>query len=115
MLCVAAMQAGAQCNDCVARPSVVRHDSCDVKSTCCSESVSPSTLIIWYDATSKRNKKRLMKAVKAYKAEVIYDYNNFNGIAIKIPQNTSIDAAIAYFKKVKGVVQVNRDGVMHLD
>lgn len=73
---------------------------------------SPSTLIIWYDASSKRNKKRLMKAVKAYKASIIYDYKNFNGIAIKIPEGPSLEAAITYFQKVKGVLQVNRDGIM---
>lgn len=52
-----------------------------------------------------------MKAVKAYKATVLYDYKNFNGIAIKIPEGTSLEAAIEYFKKVKGVLQVNRDGI----
>lgn len=84
----------------------------------CSERASSSphsTLIIWYDATKRRNKKALLKAVRKYKAKVIYDYKNFNGIAIKIPDGSDINSAITYFQKVKGVLQVSRDQIMHLD
>lgn len=76
---------------------------------------APSTLIIWYDASHKSNKRRLMKAVRAYKATLLYDYRIFNGIAIKIPDGGDIQDAINYFKNVKGVLSVNRDRIMHLD
>lgn len=100
---ITSLPLSAQCNSCCKRDSVQQTQN----------RYSPSTLIIWYDATSKRNKKRLMKTVKKYKATVLYDYNNFNGVAIKIPEGTSLDAAIEFFKKLKGVLQVNRDGIMN--
>lgn len=75
-------------------------------------SVSNSTLIIWYDKGSKRT---LLRAIRNYGAEIIYDYNNFNGIAVKIPQGVGINQAITYFQGVKGVLQVSRDRIMHLD
>lgn len=78
------------------------------------KNMSPSTLIIWYDASGKDSKKALLKAVKDYKAELIYDYKNFNGIAIRIPDGSNINDAITYFQKVKGVLQVNRDHIMSI-
>lgn len=75
--------------------------------------VSPTTLIIWYDATAKANKRRLLRAVRRYKATVIYTYRNFNAIAIKLPDGTAIDDAASHFQKVKGVLQVSRDRMMH--
>lgn len=110
MFCSAVMCASAQCRT----PS---HD-CQTTQCHCPDSmqaVSPSTLIIWYDNSAKANKKRLMRAVRKYKASVIYDYRSFSGIAIRIPNGTDINAAIDYFKKVKGVLSVNRDRIMHLD
>lgn len=75
--------------------------------------VSPTTLIIWYDATAKANKRRLLHAVRRYKATVVYTYRNFNAIAIKLPDGADIDDAVGHFQKVKGVLQVNRDRIMH--
>lgn len=74
---------------------------------------SPSTLIIFYDDSI--GKAPLLKAVKEYKATIIYQYGTMNGIAIRIPEGKSIDDAIAYFQKVKGVLAVNRDRICHLD
>lgn len=73
--------------------------------------VSPSTLIIWYN---HKYKKKLLKAIKKYKAEIIYDYKNFNGVAIKIPEGKDIDKAQKHFQKVKGVLSVNRDQIMNI-
>lgn len=86
-------------------------DSCRVGERC-APAYSPSTLLIWYDASSRANKKRLLKAVRDYKAQLLYDYKNFNGIAIKIPGSSSLEDAIGFFKKVRGVLQVSRDGIM---
>lgn len=97
--------AEAQCAGCC------RHDSVGQERA----QYSPRTLIIWYDASAKGNKKRLMKAVRRYKATVLYDYKSFNGIAIRIPDDATIGAAMEHFKKVKGVLSVNRDAVMYLD
>jgi|GEM_PF-3913242 len=77
------------------------------------EQYSPSTLIIFYDGSV--GKEPLLQAVEKYKAEIIYDYKNFNSIAIRIPDGVSIQDAIGYFSKVEGVISVNRDAIYHLD
>ena len=77
------------------------------------QSVSPSTLIIYYDA--EIGKEPLLKSVKSYKAEVVYDYKNFHAIAIRIPKKESLKQSKAFFEKVKGVHQVNEDQIIQLD
>lgn len=76
------------------------------------ESVSPTNLIIMYDAGI--GKETLLQAVKDYGAELLYDYRIISGIAIKIPEGKHILEAIAYFSKVKGVTAVERDHIYHL-
>lgn len=76
------------------------------------ESVSPTNLIIMYDA--EIGKEALLQAVKDYGAELLYDYRIISGIAIKIPEGKHILEAIAYFSKVKGVIAVERDHIYHL-
>jgi|GEM_PF-6656106 len=76
------------------------------------EMYSKYTLIINYDP--EIGKKPLLKAVKKYKATLIYDYRIVKAIAIRIPDGKDIHEAIEYFQKVKGVTQVNRDRIMHL-
>jgi len=76
------------------------------------EEYNPHTLIIYYDKENYRDE--LLKAVKKYKAEIIYDYRTFNAIAIRLPEKKTVDEAIPYFQKVKGVLSVNRDRVYHL-
>lgn len=77
------------------------------------QTVSPSTLIIYYDA--KMGKEFLLEAVKSKKVEVIYDYKNFHAIAIRIPKKKSIKQTKAFFEKVKGVLQVNEDNINQLN
>ena len=76
------------------------------------ESVSPTNLIIMYDA--EIGKETLLQAVKDYGAELLYDYRIISGIAIKIPEGKHILEAIAYFSKVRGVTAVERDHIYHL-
>ncbi len=73
---------------------------------------SPSTLIISYDA--EIGKETLLGAVKDYGAEIIYDYNIINAIAIKIPEGKTLQESIEYFRKVKGVLAVEKDRIYHL-
>ena len=76
------------------------------------QDVSPSTLIFMYD--TEIGKEPLQNAVKQYGAEIIYDYSIIPGMAIRIPEGKDIHEAIEYFKKVKGVVSVERDRIYHL-
>lgn len=75
--------------------------------------VSPSTLIIYYDA--EVGKESLLEAVRSYKAELVYDYVNFHAIAIRIPRKKSLKQAKSFFEKVKGVLQVTEDHIIQLD
>lgn len=69
-------------------------------------------LIIMYDGTI--GNKPLLKAVKAYKANIIYMYKNFNGMAISVSSRHGEADAIRYFKQVKGVLSVERDRQLEL-
>ena len=73
---------------------------------------SPSVFIVMYDKESGREP--LLKAIKAYKAEIIYDYNIITGMAIKKPDDKTLEEAMQYFRKVKGVLSVDYDRVTHL-
>lgn len=76
------------------------------------EYVSKTNLIIMYD--KEIGKEHLLQAVKEYRAELLYDYSIIPGIAIKIPEGTDIQKAIAFFADVKGVTAVERDHIYHL-
>lgn len=74
---------------------------------------APHTLIISYDV--EVGKEPLLEAAKKMHCEVIYDYQNFNMVALRVPDKTDIQKAIRKLEKVKGVLQVNRDQIMYLD
>lgn len=76
------------------------------------ERYSPNTLIIMYD--TEIGKEPLLAAIKEYQAEIIYDYSIIPGMAVRIPAGTNIHVAIACFKKVEGVVSVERDRIIRL-
>lgn len=76
------------------------------------EYVSKTNLIIMYD--KEIGKEHLLQAVKEYGAELLYGYSIIPGIAIKIPEGTDIQKAIAFFADVKGVTAVERDHIYHL-
>ena len=76
------------------------------------QDVSPNTLIIMYD--TEVGKEPIKKAITQYGADIIYDYSIIPGMAIRIPDGKDIHEAIEYFKKVKGVVSVERDHIYHL-
>ena len=73
---------------------------------------SPNTLIIMYDEAA--GKEPLLEAIEAYGAEVKYDYSLIAGMAIRIPDGTDIQDAIAFFRKVRGVTSVERDRIIRL-
>ena len=73
---------------------------------------SPNTLIIM--VSEDVGKEPLYKAIKDYGATLKYDYSIIPGVAILIPEGTTLEQGIAYFKKVKGVVSVNKDRITRL-
>lgn len=73
---------------------------------------SPSTFLVMYDEAI--GKEPLLKAIKDYGVEIIYDYHIINGMALKKPDDKSLEETMEYFKKVKGVVSVEYDQIYHL-
>ena len=70
---------------------------------------SATRLVISYD--TKIGKEAILKAIQDYNAKIIYDMKKSPIIVIKIPQGQSLVKAIEYFKKIEGVLQVNKDGI----
>ena len=73
---------------------------------------SPNVFLVMYDA--EVGKEPLLKAIKAYKCEVIYDYSIINGMALKKPEGKSLEETMRYFKGVKGVLTVEYDHITRL-
>ena len=47
----------------------------------------------------------VLKAIKDYKCEIVYDYHNMNGMALKKPEDKTLEETMQYFRSVKGVVK----------
>ena len=73
---------------------------------------SPNVFIVMYD--DGVGKKPLQKAVKAYDCEVIYDYKMISGMALKKPEDKTLEETMRYFKGVEGVTAVEYDRINHL-
>ena len=73
---------------------------------------SSNVFLIMYDA--EIGKDPLLKAIKEYKCEIVYDYGIINGMALKKPEYKTLEETMLYFKKVKGVVSVEYDHIYHL-
>lgn len=65
---------------------------------------NPYTLIVFYEANT--NLPRLVKSVRQYGGKVIYQYDNFNAIAVSMT-GTSKKEALHHLKSLKDVLQVN--------
>lgn len=76
------------------------------------EAVQSQNLIIFFD--KEIGQQPLLEAVAEYPAEILYQYRNLNGMAIRVAPEKNVDAAIRHFEKVKGVLGVEKDRVMQL-
>lgn len=73
---------------------------------------SPDVFLVMYDA--EIGKEPLLKAVKKYKCEVIYDYSIISGMALKKPEGRTLEETMQHFKGVKGVLTVEYDRITKL-
>ena len=73
---------------------------------------SPNVFLLMYDA--EIGKEPLMKAIKEYKCEIVYDYGIINGMALKKPEDMTLEETMQYFKSVKGVTNVEYDHIIRL-
>ena len=74
---------------------------------------SPNTLIIYYDEGVGIGP--LKKAVVKSGAEILYDYSIINALTVRIPNGKTLEESAKYFSKVKGVVEVSKNSIYHLD
>lgn len=73
---------------------------------------SPNVFLLMYDA--EIGKEPLLKAIKGYKCEIVYDYGIINGMALKKPEDKTLEETMQYFKTVKGVTNVEYDNIIRL-
>lgn len=73
---------------------------------------SPNVFLLMYDA--EIGKGPLLKAIKEYRCEIVYDYGIISGMALKKPENKTLEETMQYFKKVKGVTHVEYDHIIRL-
>lgn len=64
-------------------------------------------LIIFYDAET--GKDPLLAAAKSYGSETVYQYHNFNGVALTVPDGKTAAEAISYYRSVRGVLSATED------
>ena len=65
-----------------------------------------------YDA--EVGKQPLLEAIKEYGCEIVYDYHMINGMALRKPDDKTLDETMQHFRRVKGVLTVEYDHVYHL-
>ncbi len=73
---------------------------------------SPNVFLVMFD--QEVGKEPLLKAIKEYSVEIIYDYHSINGMALKKPENKTLEETMQYFKTVKGVLNVEYDHIIRL-
>ena len=73
---------------------------------------SPNVFLVMYDA--EIGKEPLQKAIEEYKCEIVYDYGIITGMALKKPEDKTLEETMQYFKTVKGVTNVEYDHIIRL-
>ena len=73
---------------------------------------SPNVFLVMYD--KEIGKEPLLKAIKEYGVEIIYDYGMISGMALKKPENKTLEETMKHFKQVKGVSNVEYDHIIRL-
>ena len=56
---------------------------------------SPDVFLVMYD--KKTGREPLLKAIKEYQCEIVYDYNFINGMALKKPDAKSLEDTMQFF------------------
>lgn len=70
------------------------------------------SLIIYYDP--QIGKAELLKKIAVYGAVAKYQYGIIDAVAVTLPKNKTVSEAEAYFRKVKGVLQVQKDYIQKI-
>ena len=73
---------------------------------------SPDVFLVMYDKETGREP--LLKAIKEFQCEIVYDYNFINGMALKKPDAKSLEDTMQFFRGVKGVLTVEYNHIIRL-
>lgn len=73
---------------------------------------SQNTLVIFYNEAFKS---AVISAIQARQADIIYDFNLMNGVAIRLNSNDDVQQAMQQLSKINGVIAVNRDKLNIID
>lgn len=73
---------------------------------------SQNTLVIFYNEAFKS---AVISAIQARQADIIYDFNLMNGVAIRLNSNDDVQQAMQQLSKINGVITVNRDKLNIID
>ena len=73
---------------------------------------SPDVFLVMYD--EEVGKGPLLEAIEAYKCEIKYDYGIINGMALRKPEDKTLEETMQYFRGVKGVTTVEYDHIIRL-
>lgn len=74
---------------------------------------SPLRYIIYYE--DEKARENLLEIAQERGDEVLYKYQNFNAIAIKITSSATEENAVRNYSNLPGVVSMIKDGVVNLD
>lgn len=69
--------------------------------------------IIFYDKT-QTNTKQLVEQGRKWHVELVYDYRNLNGLAIRIPNKNDVESVKEAYRKMKGVLSIEKDQINQL-
>lgn len=73
---------------------------------------SPDVFLVMYD--EEVGKEPLLKAIEEYCCEIVYDYRMISGMALKKPEDRTLEETMQYFRGVKGVTTVEYDHIIRL-
>ena len=73
---------------------------------------SPHTFLVMYDKAV--GKEPLLEAIRKLKVTVVYDYGLITGMALRKPDNLSLEETMQHFRGVKGVTSVEYDHIYRL-
>ncbi len=74
---------------------------------------NPSVVIVSYDPSV--GKTALTSAAERVGGKIVYDYVNFNMLAIEKPDSMAMPRAVEYFSSVDGVINAVPDQMCELD
>lgn len=75
-------------------------------------SYSKDTLVIFYNEAFKG---AVLSAIQQRQAEIIYDYNLMNGLAIRLNSKDNLEKALQELRQVNGVLGVNKNQILTID